>query len=266
MLSRKEKMSGPATVSIVLHGALVALVIFPLGFRSREPLWGADGSGGQAVSVNLKGGIPIPAAPVETPLATDSKSENMPEPEVKKPKAAEPPTPPKPNDYLIKNDKKSRQERQEQAQKEMRAELMKDLHRPSNAVPGSGGRASSSMYGMSAPSAGSGGIGFGGDFQSRYTLYVHTVQACLSNQWGQTRPDTMATNIPKAYVAFEILKDGSIANEHISTSSGIPSVDRDAIGSVIGCSGRGSAVHLPPLPRDFEAGRVPVEVWFATKQ
>jgi protein TonB len=266
MKPRKEKLSGPATVSIVLHGALVALVVFPLGFRSRPPLWGGEGSGGQAVSVSLKSSIPIPAAPVETPLATDSKSENLPEPEVKKPKAVEPPPPPKPNDYLIKNDKKSRQERLDQAKKELTAELAKDMRRPSNAVPGSGGRASSQMYGMTAPSAGSGGIGFGGDFGSRYSFYVHTVQTCLSNHWQETRPDTMATNIPKAYVAFEIVKDGAITNEHITTSSGIPSVDRDAINSVVACSGRSGSEHLPALPRDFEGGRVPVEVWFATKQ
>ena len=168
---------------------------------------------------------------------------------------------------MIKNDKKSRQERQEQAQRELRAELMKDLHRPSNAVPGSGGRASSSMYGMTAPSAGAGGIGFGGDFQSRFTLYVRSVQTCLTNQWQQTRPsESVQTNSAKAYVTFEILKDGSIVNEHISRTSGFPSEDRDAIATVVGCSGRNGSAHLPALPRDFEAGRVPVEVWFATKQ
>jgi hypothetical protein len=217
--------------------------------------------------VSLKSSIPLPAAPVETPLASDSKSENLPEPDVKKPKAVEPPPPPKPNDYLVKNDKKSRQERLDQAKKELMAELAKDMHRPSNAIPGSGGRAGGGSYGMTAPSAGSGGIGFGGDFGSRYSFYVRSVQACLTNQWQQMRPsESVQTNAAKAYVTFEILKDGSIVNEHISRTSGFPSEDRDALTSVAGCSGRNGGVRLPPLPRDFEAGRVPVEVWFATKQ
>lgn len=269
MTPREEKISGPATVSLVLHGALVALVVFPMGFRSRpQPLWGGDGTGGQAVPVSLKSSIPLPAAPVETPLATDSRSENLPETEVKKPKAVEPPPPPpKPNDYLIKNDKQSKQERLDQAKRDLVAEMTKDMHRPSNAVPVSGGRAGGGNYGMTSPNAGSGGIGFGGDFGSRFTLYVRSVQTCLTNQWQQMRPsESMQTNSAKAYVTFEILKDGSIVNEHISRTSGFPSEDRDSIASVVGCSGRNGAVHLPPLPHDFEAGRVPVEVWFATKQ
>jgi hypothetical protein len=120
---------------------------------------------------------------------------------------------------------------------------------------------------MSAPSAGSGGIGFGGDFGSRYSFYVRSVQTCLTTQWQQMRPsESVQTNAAKAYVTFEILKDGTIVNEHISRTSGFPSEDRDAITTVVGCSGRNGATHLPALPHDFEAGRVPVEVWFATKQ
>jgi membrane protein involved in colicin uptake len=267
MTPRKEKMGGPATVSLVLHGALVALVIFPMGFRNTDdkPLFGGDGTGGQSVQVSLKSSIPLPAAP-ENPLATDSNSENLPEP-VKKAKEAEPPPPPpKANDYLMKNDKKSRQLRQDEAKKELLAELAKDMHRQSNAVPGTGGRAGGANYGA-APSAGSGGIGFGGDFGTRYTAYVRSVQACLTNQWQQSRPsESVATNSAKAYVTFEILKDGTIVNEHISRTSGFPSEDKDAIATVVGCSGRNGGVHLPALPHDFEAGRIPVEVWFATKQ
>jgi outer membrane biosynthesis protein TonB len=260
-------MSSAAMVSAILHGALVALAIFPLGFRSREPiLMGGDGSGGRAVAVSLTPSIPLPAAPVENPLATDTKSENLPEPE-KKTKTVEPILPPKPNDYLVKDTKKSKQERLEEAKRQLIADATKDMHRPSNAVPGSGGRASSQMYGMTAPSAGSGGIGFGGDFDSRYSFYVRSVQTCLTTQWQQMRPsESLQTNAAKAYVTFEILKDGTIVNEHISRTSGFPSEDRDAVATVVGCSGRNGGPHLPALPRDFEASRVPVEVWFATKQ
>lgn len=268
MTPRTEKMGGAATVSLVLHGALLALVVFPLGFSTRrEPIKIGDGGGGGAVSVSLKSGIPIPPAPNESHLANDTKSENLPEPDVKKSKAVEPPPPPpKPNDYLIKNDKKSKQERLDQAKKELMADMMKDRRRTPNAIPGSGGRASSDMYGGPA-SAGSGGIGFGGDFGSRYTAYVRGVQACLTTQWQQSRPsENIATGSAKAYVGFEILKDGSIVNEHINKTSGFPSEDRDALATVAGCSGRNGGPHLPALPRDFEAGRVPVEVWFATKQ
>src|SRR5580704_17882136 len=102
MTPPKEQMGGPATVSLVLHSALVALIFFQMAFSndSQKPTFGGDGTGGQAVPVSLKSGIPLPAAPVENPLATDSKTENLPEP-VKKPKEAEPPPPPpKANDYL----------------------------------------------------------------------------------------------------------------------------------------------------------------------
>jgi TonB family protein len=263
---RKETMSDAAMVSLVLHGLLVTLAIFPLGFSKPQPIWGDNGSGGVTTPVTLKSGIPLPAAPVENTLATDVKSENAPEKAEKttKPKEVEPP--PSKNDYLL-NDKKSRQQRLKEAQADMLADAKRDLRQAENSIPGKGGRASSDMYNQSFPtSQGSGGLNFGGDFGARYGLYVRTVRACITRNWDRSHIDSVVRGVPKAFVAFDIQKDGSIANEHVTTTSGAPSFDREAVRAVQACSGRNGADHLPPLPHDFEDTKISVEVWFEAKQ
>jgi len=253
------KIRGPAAASVVLHACLIVLAVVHLGWTTRVTPWGKDGTGGEATTLTLTEGIPLPPAPVANPLATDTPTLNLPEKAPKPEKKIEPPDP-KAIEIL---DRKSRQkEAQERLRKEMMADLKSLPKSAPNAIPGSGGRAGSEMY-KPAASIGSGQVGFGGDFGSRSGWYVDQVRSCLSQSWEQLRSETGARTHAKAQVAFEILKNGSIANVRVTVTSGIPATDHLAVSAVQACSGPDR--HLQALPREFEGNKIPVEVAFDRK-
>jgi protein TonB len=258
-------MKGPATISVLMHAALIGLAFVHLGFMNNTERWGDVGSGGgSATPVTLKGGIPLPPAPVESPLATDTKTLNPPEVKEKPSKGEKKPEPPitgKAYEIKSKDDEKKRQREM------LMADLKNSRKSPeTNAIPGSGARASNPE--MSAPvnaTAGSDGIGFGGDFGNKYGWYVRTVKECIGRNWDRNRIDTFVRTAPRAYVDFDILRDGSISAEHIATSSGVPAVDREAIRAVQACGGHGPD-RFPRLPPDFSSSKVSVEVYFEFKK
>jgi protein TonB len=267
-----QSLGQPFTVSLAVHSLLVALAAFPLAF-GRTQMWGEIGSGGVATPVNLVGGIPLPPSPVTNPVANDVPTMNPPEPKpVAKMEKVEPKevAPPKLTGKEYQIEEKKQKKRWADIERErMAKELREFAQTPSNAIPGRGAPASNSMYSPMTTSQGSGGVGFGGDFGNQYGLYVRAVRDCISRHWDRSRIDPSVRSAPKVFVMFDIVGDGSIQGEKIATSSGIPSVDREALRAVQACSGRsevGADQHLPPLPRDFGGKKVDVEVWFAFRQ
>lgn len=258
-------MKGSAAVSFALHAGVIALAFVHLGFLDRHDSWGEEGAGGGAATpVTLKGGIPLPPAPVESPLATDTKTLNPPDVQEKPTKAEKAPEPPVSDKAYEIETKKAQKQRERDA---LLAELKNvQKHPESSAIPGSGARATNQE--MSAPvnpTPGSDGIGFGGDFGSKYGWYVRTVRECIARNWDRNRIDTFVRTAPRVYVDFDILRNGTIATTQVATSSGVPAVDREAIRAVQACGGSGTD-HLPQLPGDFSGSKVPVEVYFDFKK
>lgn len=253
----------PFAFSLAMHFLLLALMIFPLAF-GRSTTWGDIGSGGSGyMAVNLAAGIPLPPAANTNPVATDTNTMNPPEPKAEKVKELAPPTPTG-KEYQIEERKQKK--RWADIENERMAKELRDFaNTPANAIPGSGGRASSSMYNPITSSQGQGGVGFSGDFGNRFGWYVRSVRECISRNWDRSRVDPSIRSAPKVFLAFDIIRDGTIVAEKVATSSGIPSVDREALRAVQACSGRrdvGAEAHLPPLPNDYSGKKVEVEVWF----
>lgn len=262
-----ENLKRPLTVSMILHGVLFGLALFGglLVSPQRGAQWGEEGAGGgTAIPVNLLPTVPLPPSTApENPLASPTK-EYYPM-EKKPPERAAPPPPSARELQLAEKDlnKKLKELERRQAEREL-ARLQREL--PPGAIPGttSSGRASSPMYGM-ATSQGSAGFGFGGDFGLLYGWYVTQVRTCIARHWDRGRVDPSIRTAPRVYIEFDILRDGSFQGEHLTTSSSIPSVDREALRAVQACSGRsdvGADAHLPELPRDYKGSSVHVEVWF----
>lgn len=253
-------MGAPLGFSFALHGLLFALVFLPV---PRREIWGEAGpGGGEAVAVNLTANIPLPpsGAP-ENVLATDTRTVNPPE------KTVPTPAPQTRTDLRKAFEIQERQKKKlaELEKERLRRELAQLREPAPDAIPGEGGRASSSLFGQFPTGQGAGGIGFGGDFGARYGWYVRTVRECISRNWDRGRLDPEIRSAPKVFIEFDIVRDGTISGERITTSSGNPSVDREALRAVQACSGRrdvGSVAHLPPLPGDYSGNRVKVEVWF----
>lgn len=264
-----EGFKRPLTVSVFLHGLLAVAIIFggvlvPSGERN---MWGEAGlGGGAAVPVNLMPSVPLPASSApENPLASDTKAFYP--TEAKRPERTPPPQP-SARDFEDLKKKMERLERQRS--KEELARLRQQREIPENAIPGptASGRASSSMYGMPT-GQGAGGIGFSGEFGSMYGWYVTAVKTCIARHWDRSRVDASIRTAPRVYVEFDILRDGTMRGERIATSSNIPSVDREALRAVQGCSGRsdvGADSKFPPLPSGYSGSSVHAEVWFEFKK
>ena len=261
-----ESLKAPLSASVVFHSMIFAVALFggALVPPHHGQQWGEAGfGGGRSVPVNLSPSVPLTrTVGPRNPVAADTQELHPAQPE---PPKKVPPASPAREFQLSERDwkKKLAELERRQASKEL-AQLRGEL--PEGAIPGttSSGRASSPMYGM-ATGQGAGGIGFGGQFGVLYGWYVRAVRGCIARHWDRGRVDPAIRSAPRVYVEFNILRDGTMGGERITTSSSIPSIDREALRAVQACSGRrdvGADAHLPELPRDYPGSSVHVEVWF----
>src|SRR5260370_39019301 len=78
---------------------------------------------------------------------------------------------------------------------------------------------------------GKGGFGFsgsGGDFGSRYAWYVQAVQRKVSESWLKYEVDPRITEANRAYLTFDIARDGHPSNVQIEQPSNVPSLNHSA--------------------------------------
>src|SRR5512140_2859010 len=226
----RDSVRAPLAISMFLHAVIFGLALFGSFFvtTTRGSQFGEIGVGGNSVPVNMTPSVPLPSRNVENPLASDTKQVNPAEiqPVTKTP-------PPQPNSKELQIAEKDAKKRLAELEKKMleRELAQSKLPRPpDNAVPGrmSGGPASSQMYGIST-SQGAAGIGFSGGFGAMFDWYVRAVRTCLAQHWDQSRIDTPVTAARRVYLEFDIKSDGTFEAEHITQSSSIPSVDREAV-------------------------------------
>ena len=99
-------------------------------------------------------------------------------------------------------------------------------------------------------------MGQGNSFGQRYAWYVASMRARISANWLMATVSPNIVSAPRAYLTFEILRDGTVNNVQITQSSGIPEVDRSALRAILASN------PLPPLPPDYSGGSVNVEFYF----
>jgi protein TonB len=88
-----------------------------------------------------------------------------------------------------------------------------------------------------------------------YAWYRASVTAALYSHW--TRPILEgASGAYEVGVAFEIQRDGSVADLRVESPSGVPSLDRSALRAVA------DAAPLPPLPSAWRAAELPARYVF----
>src|SRR5271157_601433 len=247
-------------VSVALHGLLFAVVLvapyigkgfgFGWGTGSASGSAGALGSAAHVDAVPSLPGVPLPAPMLATPstLATENPGLYKPEPQPNE-------EPPPEAEAIPKFKDAVKVEKPIAVNKRIQKAVIEP---PPNAIPfGVGGRPSLS-YGNFNGAAGSGGItiGNGGDFGERYGWYVTAVQNRISSNWLLSTVSPSIVTAPRVYVTFDIRRDGSISNQVVTKSSGIPEVDRSAMRAVLASN------PLGPLPADYANDRVTVEVYF----
>jgi periplasmic protein TonB len=242
----RESWKKPLWYSVGFHGLLVATIIVTAFVYGHRPVntWGMNS--GQAVQATLvsASSLPIPHAEASNNIvANESKgvTETKPQPKpvetndgitipghVTKPKEVKKVTPPTP----------ARPPRPEPT--------------PETAVPyGEGGPVSGPYGAFTAPNT-QGGFSFqNADFGSRFANYVRLVNQTVSRNW--YKPDVAAPR--RAYIQFDIMRDGTPTNVRIEQSSGVPSLDQLAMRAV-------QRSEFPALPGDYSGSKVSVEFWF----
>jgi len=92
---------------------------------------------------------------------------------------------------------------------------------PDNAVPYGETGAPTMSYTQMVTTAGTGGvsIGEGNSFGQRYAYYVASMRMRISANWLMATVSPNILTAPRAYLTFEILRDGTVTNAQITQSS-----------------------------------------------
>jgi protein TonB len=245
----KEQWKKPLLISAGFHLSLVAagfLLAFVLGVHSTKNDWGFHE--GDAVNAQLvSASIPIPKAEQsDNIVANESKgrTETQPQPKpvekdedavpikgkVKQPtKTIDRPTPPTPA-------------------------RPHPTPTPETAVPYGEGGPVTGPYGSVSTNAYKGGFSFqNADFGGKYAWYVDGVKRRVQQNWLTYEIDPRIVAPHRAFIEFDINRDGSPSNVHIAQSSGVPSLDLSATRAIQRIDSFGA------LP---EGNKVTVDFWF----
>lgn len=239
--------------SLVLHGALTALIAASIVFHFQGERWGDVGGGSEGqVNVKLVGsvGLPMPKPPDVTESKTfdptDSLYKSVPQPK--------PPEPPKP-EVKIPEFKKEKPPKQIEHKSRV---FENPTPAPDNAVAQHGGKmnvptGTAQVPGAAAPGVNMQGQG-GGDFALRYGWYVDSVRRRISQNWLQSTidPALRASRTARCTYTFTIMRDGTVKDIRVAQTSGNYSMDTSAQRALL------SSSPMPPLPSDYSGSYVNV--------
>ena len=187
---------------------------------------------------SIKGlNLPRPDITTETDVASESKGLGETETsKVEKKEVDEP----DPKAFEIE-DKKKKEKKTEPPAKKAPHQIAK-YEPPREVVPFGEGGNPNFNYSQFTSGSGTGGIGLGnGIFGEKYGWYVRQIRDIVSSNWQKNLVDPNVRSAPKVFIQFEIQRDGSVANDFVKQSSGIPSLDRSGLRAI-------KASRFPPLP------------------
>jgi periplasmic protein TonB len=122
------------------------------------------------------------------------------------------------------------------------------------AVPYGEGGPVSGPYGSVVTANYKGGFSFrNADFGGKYGWYVDKVKRAVQAQWLTYEIDPRIKAPHRAFIEFDITRDGTPANVHLAQTSGVPSLDQSAMRAIQRIDSFGK------LP---EGDKVTVEFWF----
>lgn len=228
MFYEREQWKRPLLVSVGFHGFLVVAILvlsFILGPHGSTNNWGVNN--GDAVTAQLvSASIPIPHNEQSNNIvANESKgvTQTVPQP---KPLETEDGIsipgkviPPKKMDKPI-------------PQNHVQPRPM-PTPVETTAVPNGEGGPVSGPYGSVSTNAYKGGFSFhDADFGSLYGWYVNVVKQKVQQNWLTYEIDPRIKAPHRAFIEFDIQRDGSPSNVHVAQSSGVPSLDQSAVRAV----------------------------------
>jgi len=252
----REPLGKSFLASIALHGSVVGLLVVGSFIHgSRRPIFGDKESAGGIVGVNAVSRIPmVVRSGTVNPVANDTESQVPPAPP--KPKAVQREKPPEPEAIPLKI-------RKAPPKQVWNVSASPNRYRPytepkSNQLYSStGGALISQSMGM----AGSGGVGLGrgSPLGDRFGAYAALLQV-IAQKWNTQDVDARIRTAPAVVTTFTILRDGTIKNIRIKTSSGNTALDRSAERALYDVG------KVDPLPAGFDRNEAEVEFNFVLKR
>lgn len=247
MFYERESWRKPLLISAGFH-VFVALSIVLAGFvlepRTQSD-WGEDQ--GQAVDAKLvdAGPIPMPKPDARTDniVANEEKAVTQSPPETK---------PVETEDGISIPGKVAKPT----PQKAVTATNVKPhpMPTPETAVPaGAGGPVAGPFGTFTAPNTKGGFSLRDASFGNKYGWYLDVVRRKVQSNWLSYEIDPRITTPHRAYIDFDIQRDGSIANVHLVQSSGIPSMDQSALRAL---------QRVDTFGRLPEGDKLSIEFWF----
>ena len=256
ILDERESVRGAMLRSLGLHLGVAAIVAgwswFQLG--SRVERWGnPDSLGGGAVSITPVASINLPPrAGRLNQVANDTESQVPSQP---KPQPVKKAPPPEPDAISLK----SRNAPRRPAQAPATPQKYTPVPNPKpNQVYSSSGQALTSPMFSQAPGGGGVGSGMGSPFGNRFGWYEQLLRERVAKNWRSQELDARIRN--RVAVMFDILRDGTIRNVRVSTSSGNFALDQSAQRAIL------MSNPLPALPREYERESATIEFWFSLQQ
>jgi TonB family protein len=140
-----------------------------------------------------------------------------------------------------------------------------DRYRPysepkSNQVYSSTGGAMVSPMMGSTGSGGATGLGKGSPLGDRFGAYAALLQQRIAQSWKTQDIDPRIRTAPPVIVNFTILRNGTIKDIRVKTSSGNTAIDRSAERALY------DVARVDPLPAAYERDEVVIEFWFELRR
>ena len=247
IFEERDKWTGAILLSVGLH-VLLALVAFIGGYLniSQGHAWGGETSG-SAVQANLVSDVPLPhpqTTPTQNILATDSKGLTQSVPQKVQP---EPEAVPIPDKAVRKTQKPA-------------VTQAPDVHHPitppqTQTVPYGQGGPINVSYGSFTIGNIQGGFSFEGDFGTRFAYYVNQIQRKIYETWHPAEIGAAGQG-HRAFISFDVSKDGTPGNIQIEQSSSIPALDQSAYRALQRIDSFG------PLPQGYSGSYLHVKLVF----
>jgi periplasmic protein TonB len=217
-----DPVMAPAAGSLILHAGLAAAVVLwgVVGGFFHHSLWGSAGAGG-AIQVNLvSSALPLPTnQPVNQNVLSTEKPSEAPAPPAPKEIKSEDLTAIPIQGKPIKPEQKPVQRTPPQKQPP-----------PSNTRAAYGEQSGSSIPRDAQPSLSSGPTTVSsGDFGSLYAYYVRGISTKMAQNWYKTLVDPSTPRGARAYIDFQISRDGTVGNPKLDRSSGSSTLDRSCL-------------------------------------
>lgn len=216
----REPTAGPAMGSFVLHGVLLAALVFygALSGLFHHNLWGNQGSGG-AMQVNLVSNVlPLPNnQPVnENVLTTEKPSEAPALPSPKEQKQVDETAVP-----ILGKQAKEKEKTTPKTQMHEPPPKQDNLARYGEQTGTVIPRNVQAQNGSNGPTA----VG-DNDFASRFGWYVDQINNKMANSWMKKEVDPGTPKGARVFLIFTIHRDGSPSDVQLDRSSGSPTLDR----------------------------------------